>query len=206
MNCAAIPDELIESELFGHEKGSFTGATDKQIGKFEQADKGTIFLDEIGDMSLKTQAKVLRVLQEQELERLGSNRLLKVDVRVIAATNKDLEEEIAQGRVPRGPVLPPQRRADLGAAAARAARGHPGAGAPFRRRLLAREQLPAARRSTSAAMERLRQHAWRGNIRELRNTVERLMIMSNGDIIDVGRSEAGTSRRRVDRCGDAATG
>ena len=97
VNCAAIPDELIESELFGHEKGSFTGATDRQIGKFEQADKGTIFLDEIGDMSLKTQAKVLRVLQEQELERLGSNRIIKVDVRVIAATNKNLEEEIARG-------------------------------------------------------------------------------------------------------------
>ena len=97
VNCAAIPDELIESELFGHEKGSFTGASDRQIGKFEQADKGTIFLDEIGDMSLKTQAKVLRVLQEQELERLGSNRLIKVDVRVIAATNKDLEQEITKG-------------------------------------------------------------------------------------------------------------
>ena len=97
VNCAAIPDELIESELFGHEKGSFTGATDRQIGKFEQADKGTIFLDEVGDMSLKTQAKVLRVLQEQELERLGSNRIIKVDVRVIAATNKNLEEEIDKG-------------------------------------------------------------------------------------------------------------
>ena len=97
VNCAAIPDDLIESELFGHEKGSFTGATDRQIGKFEQADKGTIFLDEIGDMSLKTQAKVLRVLQEQELERLGSNRIIKVDVRVIAATNKNLEEEIDTG-------------------------------------------------------------------------------------------------------------
>src|SRR3990170_4009566 len=97
VNCAAIPDELIESELFGHEKGSFTGATDRQIGKFEQADKGTIFLDEVGDMSMKTQAKVLRVLQEQELERLGSNRVIKVDVRVIAATNKNLGEEITRG-------------------------------------------------------------------------------------------------------------
>ena len=97
VNCAAIPDELIESELFGHEKGSFTGATEKQIGKFEQADKGTIFLDEVGDMSLKTQAKVLRVLQEGEVERLGSARTIKVDVRVIAATNKNLEEEIEKG-------------------------------------------------------------------------------------------------------------
>src|SRR5213596_1754848 len=97
VNCAAIPEELIESELFGHEKGSFTGATEKQIGKFEQADRGTIFLDEIGDMSQKTQAKVLRVLQEGEVERLGSARTIKVDVRVIAATNKNLEEEIEWG-------------------------------------------------------------------------------------------------------------
>ena len=97
MNCAAIPEELIESELFGHEKGSFTGATEKQIGKFEQADHGTIFLDEVGDMSAKTQAKVLRVLQEGEVERLGSARTIKVDVRVIAATNKDLEVEIERG-------------------------------------------------------------------------------------------------------------
>ena len=97
VNCAAIPEDLIESELFGHEKGSFTGATEKQIGKFEQADKGTIFLDEVGDMSPKTQAKVLRVLQEGEVERLGSARTIKVDVRVIAATNKNLEEEIEKG-------------------------------------------------------------------------------------------------------------
>src|SRR4029078_11405255 len=90
VNCAAIPEELIESELFGHERGAFTGATEKQIGKFEMADKGTIFLDEVGDMSAKTQAKVLRVLQEGEVERLGSSRTVKVDVRVIAATNKDL--------------------------------------------------------------------------------------------------------------------
>jgi two-component system nitrogen regulation response regulator NtrX len=185
VNCAAIPDDLIESELFGHEKGSFTGATDKQIGKFEQADKGTIFLDEVGDMSLKTQAKVLRVLQEQELERLGSNRLLKVDVRVIAATNKDLEEEITKGtfredlfyRLNVVPIwVPPlrERREDVP--------------------LLVRHFADAFSRDnnfrrktvTAAAMDRLRQHAWRGNIRELRNTIERLMIMSNGDTIDVG--------------------
>ena len=98
VNCAAIPEELIESELFGHEKGSFTGATDKQIGKFELADRGTIFLDEVGDMSQKTQAKVLRVLQEGEVERLGSQRTLKVDVRVIAATNQDLQVAIAEKR------------------------------------------------------------------------------------------------------------
>ncbi len=98
VNCAAIPEELIESELFGHERGAFTGASEKQTGKFEMADRGTIFLDEVADMSAKTQAKVLRVLQEGEVERLGSSRTIKVDVRVIAATNKDLEAEIAEGR------------------------------------------------------------------------------------------------------------
>ena len=98
VNCAAIPEELIESELFGHEKGSFTGATEKQIGKFELAHSGTIFLDEVGDMSLRTQAKVLRVLQEGEVERIGSQKTIQVDVRVIAATNKRLEEEIEHGR------------------------------------------------------------------------------------------------------------
>jgi two-component system, NtrC family, nitrogen regulation response regulator NtrX len=184
VNCAAIPDDLIESELFGHEKGSFTGATDRQIGKFEQADKGTIFLDEIGDMSLKTQAKVLRVLQEGELERLGSNRLLKVDVRVIAATNKDLEQEIGKGtfredlfyRLNVVPIwVPPlrERREDI-----------PGLARHFAD-VFSRENNFRRKTFTPAAMDRLRQHGWRGNIRELRNTVERLMIMSNSDAIDV---------------------
>jgi len=97
VNCAAIPEELIESELFGHIKGSFTGATEDKIGKFQKADGGTLFLDEIGDMSLRTQSKVLRVLEEQRFERVGSNETLSVDVRVIAATNKHLEQEIARG-------------------------------------------------------------------------------------------------------------
>ena len=144
VNCAAIPEELIESELFGHERGAFTGATEKQVGKFEMADRGTIFLDEVGDMSPKTQAKVLRVLQEGEVERLGSSRTIKVDVRVIAATNKDLEEEIAAGRFREDlyfrlsviPILVPPL--------ARAARGHPAARAALRGAVQPREQ-PAAR-------------------------------------------------------------
>jgi two-component system nitrogen regulation response regulator NtrX len=184
VNCAAIPDELIESELFGHEKGSFTGATDRQIGKFEQADKGTVFLDEVGDMSLKTQAKVLRVLQEQELERLGSNKVIKVDVRVIAATNKNLEEEITRGtfredlfyRLNVIPIHVPalrERRDDI-----------PGLVRHFAD-LFTRENNFRRKTFTAPAMERLRQHSWRGNIRELRNFVERLIIMSPGEQIDV---------------------
>jgi two-component system nitrogen regulation response regulator NtrX len=184
VNCAAIPEELIESELFGHEKGSFTGATEKQIGKFEQADKGTIFLDEVGDMSAKTQAKVLRVLQEGEVERLGSARTIKVDVRVIAATNKDLEEEIAQNRFREDlyyrlkviPIsVPPLRdRAE---------------DVPLLIRhfadLFSRDNNRKPARFTPAAMDLLQSHRWKGNVRELRNTVERLIIMSPGDTVDV---------------------
>ncbi len=184
VNCAAIPDDLIESELFGHEKGSFTGATEKQIGKFEQADKGTIFLDEIGDMSLKTQAKVLRVLQEGEVERLGSARTIKVDVRVIAATNKDLEEEIQKGsfredlyfRLAVIPItVPPlrERRDDI----------------PLLVRhfveLFSRDNNFRPKRVTPPAMDILQKYRWKGNIRELRNTLERLIIMTPNDTIDV---------------------
>jgi two-component system nitrogen regulation response regulator NtrX len=183
VNCAAIPEELIESELFGHEKGSFTGATEKQIGKFEQADRGTIFLDEVGDMSPKTQAKVLRVLQEGEVERLGSSRTLKVDVRVIAATNKNLDEEIEKGvfredlyfRLSVVPIaVPPLReRPDDVPLLIR----------HFTDRF-ARENNFKPRRFTAAAMEVLQRHRWKGNIRELKNTVERLLIMAAGDAID----------------------
>ncbi len=185
VNCAAIPEELIESELFGHEKGSFTGATEKQTGKFEQADWGTIFLDEVGDMSPKTQAKVLRVLQEGEVERLGSARTIKVDVRVIAATNKNLEEEIEKGtfredlyfRLAVIPIAVPslrERPEDI----------------PILVRhymeFFSRENNVRTKRITPAALEALQRHRWKGNIRELRNTVERLLIMTAGDTIDVG--------------------
>jgi two-component system nitrogen regulation response regulator NtrX len=183
VNCAAIPEELIESELFGHEKGSFTGATEKQIGKFEQADRGTIFLDEVGDMSAKTQAKVLRVLQEGEVERLGSSRTMKVDVRVIAATNKDLEGEIEGGRF----------REDLYFRLSVIPIHVP----PLRERiedipllvkhftdLSSKEGSFRPKRVTPAAMEILQHHRWKGNIRELRNTVERLLIMTRADAID----------------------
>jgi two-component system nitrogen regulation response regulator NtrX len=182
VNCAAIPEELIESELFGHEKGSFTGATEKQIGKFEQADRGTIFLDEVGDMSAKTQAKVLRVLQEQEVERLGSARTIKVDVRVIAATNKNLEEAIQHGefredlffRLNVIPILVPplrERRDDIPLLVQHFAK------------LTSEEHNLKPKRFDPRAMEALQRYRWRGNIRELRNTIERLMIMAPGDLV-----------------------
>ena len=184
VNCAAIPEELIESELFGHEKGSFTGATEKQVGKFEQADRGTIFLDEVGDMSAKTQAKVLRVLQEGEVERLGSARTIKVDVRVIAATNKNLEEEIEKGRF----------REDLYFRLAVIPIHVP----PLRERpddipllvrhymdYFSRENNVRPKRLTQAALDVLQRSRWKGNIRELRNTVERLHIMTGADTIDI---------------------
>src|SRR5437870_11182042 len=184
VNCAAIPEDLIESELFGHEKGSFTGATEKQVGKFEQADKGTIFLDEVGDMSPKTQAKVLRVLQEGEVERLGSAKTIKVDVRVIAATNKNLEEEIEKGRF----------RDDLYFRLAVIPIYVP----PLRDRpedvpllvrhymdYFSRENNVRAKRISQAALEALQRYRWKGNIRELRNTVERMIIMTGSDTIDM---------------------
>src|ERR687889_335312 len=184
VNCAAIPEELIESELFGHEKGSFTGATEKQIGKFEQADHGTIFLDEVGDMSAKTQAKVLRVLQEGEVERLGSARTIKVDVRVIAATNKRLEEAIERGefredlffRLNVIPItVPPlrDRREDIPALVRHFVD------------LFSRENNRRPQRFTPAALEFMQKARWKGNVRELKNTVERLLIMTPGDTIDV---------------------
>jgi two-component system nitrogen regulation response regulator NtrX len=184
VNCAAIPEDLIESELFGHEKGSFTGATEKQVGKFEQADRGTIFLDEVGDMSPKTQAKVLRVLQEGEVERLGSARTVKVDVRVIAATNKNLEEEIEKGhfredlyfRLAVIPIyVPPlrERPEDVPTLVRHYVE------------FFTRENNVRQKRITPAALEALQRHRWKGNIRELRNTVERVIIMTSGDTIDV---------------------
>jgi two-component system nitrogen regulation response regulator NtrX len=183
VNCAAIPEELIESELFGHERGAFTGATEKQIGKFEMADRGTIFLDEVADMSAKTQAKVLRVLQEGEVERLGSSRTIKVDVRVIAATNKDLEEEISAGRFREDlyfrlsviPVsVPPlrERVEDIPALVQHFSTE------------FSRENNRRPARFSPGAIDALLHARWRGNIRELRNVVERLLIMSGRDTIE----------------------
>lgn len=187
VNCAAIPETLIESELFGHEKGSFTGATSMKRGQFEQADSGTLFLDEIGDMSLSTQAKVLRALQEQQFTRVGGTKLLKVDVRVLAASNKDLEKEIAKGQfredlyyrlnvVPI--VVPPlrMRREDIPALVRHFMKLH------------SEEQGLRMKEVSPEAMAVLQQYDWPGNIRELRNLIERLMIMVPGVAIEASQA------------------
>ena len=180
LNCAAVPAELIESELFGHEKGSFTGAAGRHLGKFEQAQRGTIFLDEIGDMPLAMQAKLLRVLEEGEVERIGGDRAITVDVRVIVATHRDLEAQVRDGKFRQDlfhrvfvfPLrLPPlrERREDIPALVEHFAR-----------------QIGAANgwkpmRFTETAMAALQNHAWPGNIRELRNAVERMMLLTTSD-------------------------
>jgi DNA-binding NtrC family response regulator len=182
VNCAAIPEDLIESELFGHVKGSFTGATSDRPGRFEQADGGTLFLDEIADMSLKTQAKVLRVLQEQRFERVGGTTSIQVDVRVLAATNKELEEEIRDGRFREDlyfrlaviPIrVPPLRE-------------RPEDVVPLARHFLARLGAGLGRphlRFADGVEEALARHPWPGNVRELENAVERGVVLARGETV-----------------------
>ncbi|TDE42296.1 sigma-54-dependent Fis family transcriptional regulator [Flavobacterium rhamnosiphilum] len=181
VNCAAIPSELIESELFGHVKGAFTSAVKDRAGKFEAADKGTIFLDEIGDMSLSAQAKVLRALQESMITRVGADKDIKVDVRVVAATNKDLKKEIAEGRfredlyhrlaviLIKVPALN-ERRDDI-----------PMLISHFADKI-ASEQGNAVKKFSKEAINLLKEYDWTGNIRELRNVVERLIILGGSEI------------------------
>ncbi|MFL6227564.1 MAG: sigma-54-dependent transcriptional regulator [Pyrinomonadaceae bacterium] len=185
VNCAALPSELIESELFGHEKGAFTGANARRQGKFEQADGGTLFLDEIGDMSPNVQAKLLRALEERRIERLGGNESIPVDVRIVSATHRPLEREIEKGgfradlfyrlRVVTIDIAPlRERREDIPALAESFAR-------------LAAEKYNLPPRAISpAAMRRLVEYDWRGNVRELRNTIERAMVLAEGDVLQPG--------------------
>ena len=184
LNCAAVPAELIESELFGHEKGSFTGASGQHIGKFEQANQGTIFLDEIGDMPLQMQAKLLRVLEEGEVERIGGNKAIAVNVRVVVATHRDLEARVREGtfrqdlfhRIFVFPlILPPlrERREDI-----------PGLVEHFAEQVCAQngwKPVPF----TADAMQALQGHSWPGNVRELRNMVERLMLLATDGQVDL---------------------
>jgi two-component system nitrogen regulation response regulator NtrX len=183
VSCAAIPEVLIESELFGHEKGALPGATTKKIGKFELANQGTIFLDEIGDMSLKTQAKILRVLQEQKIQRVGGSRTISVDVRVIAASNKNLEAEIENGsfredlfyRLNVLPIeVPPlrQRIDDI-----------PVLVETFLKEF-AVQNRSKRKKITPEALNILGKYSWPGNVRELKNLVERLAIMVDDEAID----------------------
>jgi two-component system nitrogen regulation response regulator NtrX len=182
VNCAAIPSELIESELFGHMKGSFTGAFADRAGKFEQADGGTLFLDEVGDMSLSAQAKLLRVLQEGIVTRIGGSKQIEVDVRVIAATNKNVEDEIANGRFREDlyyrlnvvPILVPtlrERREDIPALVHHFSV------------LVAKSSGLPLKRFDESAIRRFQQHGWPGNVRELRNAIERAVILAPGKTV-----------------------
>ena len=200
VNCAAIPSELIESELFGHMKGSFTGAIGDRAGKFEQADGGTLFLDEIGDMSANAQAKVLRVLQDGVVTRIGGIKPIQVDVRVLAATNKNLAEEIAAGRFREDlyyrlnvvPIAVPalrERREDI-----------PLLVVHFLQQLAVRDGLPA-RGIADDALHRLQELDWQGNVRELRNTVERLVILASQATISSTDVERLVGRRASEPAG-----
>ena len=189
VNCAAIPQELIESELFGHEKGAFTGASEKKSGKFELADKGTIFLDEIGDMTLQTQAKVLRAIETQVFQRVGGNKNIKGDVRIIAATNKDLAEEVRDGNfredlyfrlnvIPISIVPLRERKEDIPQLIQHFAE------------MFSYENGVKPKEITSGVVSIFQDYTWPGNIRELRNAVERLMIMIPSNTIDRADVEA----------------
>jgi len=183
VNCAAIPQELIESELFGHEKGSFTGAFERKKGKFELADEGTLFLDEVGDMSLSAQSKVLRVIETQEFQRVGGSRNIKVDVRIIVATNKDLREEVKKGnfredllyRLDVIPIIVPplrERKDDIPSLV------------EYFLEYFSSEYGQKLKKITPEAIKMLETHDWPGNIRELRNVIERLVIMTPPDTIN----------------------
>ncbi|HEY6323089.1 MAG TPA: sigma-54 dependent transcriptional regulator [Thermoanaerobaculia bacterium] len=211
VNCAAIPEDLIESELFGHVRGAFTGAVGDRPGRFEQADGGTLFLDEVADMSLKTQARVLRVLQEQRFERVGGTSPIRVDVRVLAATNKDLEEEIRQGRFREDlyfrlaviPLRVPPLRAR--------AEDVPILAAHFIA-LFAHELKQRPKAVDREAMRLLEEYAWPGNVRELRNLVERMMIMVPGatigasDLAAAIRADGGSGGGSGGSSGSGGTG
>jgi two-component system nitrogen regulation response regulator NtrX len=204
VNCAAIPETLIESELFGHEKGSFSGATSMKRGQFEQADGGTLFLDEIADMSLNTQAKVLRALQEQQFTRVGGTKLLKVDVRVLAASNKNLLKEIEKGtfrddlfyRLNVVPIIVPplrERREDIPLLIRHFMKVH------------AEEQGLRMKEVSPEAMAVFQQYDWPGNIRELRNLIERLMIMVPEPVIGPAHASASLQAHPVQPAPPAAS-
>jgi two-component system response regulator AtoC len=204
VNCAALQENLLESELFGHEKGSFTSADKQRIGRFEQADGGTLFLDEVGDMSPSTQAKILRVLQEHEFERLGGTRTLRVDVRLIAATNRNLTQMVADGRFREdlfyrlnvvSVEMPPlrDRKEDIPALA------------DFFTRRFANELKKRIDGIESEALKVLMRHNWPGNIRELENVIERAVLLADGGAVGVGDLQIGEPTPSSSASGDRAT-
>ena len=197
VNCAALPAELLESELFGFERGAFTGAIQHKPGKFEFANHGTMFLDEISEMSAPLQSKLLQVLQDGEFARLGGRQDVHVDVRVVAATNRDLEVGGRRRAVPRGPLLPPERRLHHAAAAAPAPRRDPGA-----HRAVPARSTPSTTTSRRSALatDTLRlfaEYDWPGNVRELENLIKRMVILGSDDV-DPPRGRRGDRRTR--RC------
>ena len=203
VNCAAIPKDLIESELFGHERGAFTGATAMKKGKFELADGGTLLLDEIGDMASDTQAKVLRALEEGEIERVGGRQVIPVDARVIAATNKDLEEEIRRGHF-RGDLYWRLNVLPVFIVPLREREGDVRALTEYFMRMFCARNGKRLKRFAPKAMRLLEEHDWPGNVRELKNIVERLIIMGSGEVIaaeEVGSALGGHGGpvRSVDR-------
>ena len=196
LNCAAIPENLLESELFGHEKGAFSGAVARRVGKFEAADGGTLLLDEIGEMDIRLQAKLLRALQEREIDRIGGNGPVRVDVRILATTNRDLLAEVSAGRFREDLYfrlnvislhVPPlrERPGDIQALA-----DH------FARRFAQVNGLPH-RKLTDAARRRLSMHAWRGNVRELENTLHRAVLLAMGDTLDLDVIEVTPGQARA---------
>lgn len=181
VNCAAIPAELIESELFGHEKGAFTTAVKQRIGKFEQANKGTLFLDEVGDMSLSAQAKVLRALEEHKIMRVGGEKMIPVDVRVLAATNKDLQKEIREGKF-REDLFHRLQIINIKVPSLNDRREDIPILVEYFTQMICEQNGYPTKIFTKTAVEMLQKHNWTGNIRELRNVVERLIILSTGEI------------------------
>jgi DNA-binding NtrC family response regulator len=203
VNCAALQENLLESELFGHEKGAFTGADKQRIGRFEQADGGTLFLDEIGDMSASTQAKILRVLQEHEFERLGGTRTLRVDVRIIAATNRNLTQMVQEGRFREdlfyrlnvvSVETPPlrDRKDDIAALA------------DFFVKRFAAELKKKVEGVHGDALKVLMRHNWPGNIRELENVIERAVLLADGGLVGVGDLQIGEQSAPTAAGGDRA--
>ena len=211
VHCGAIPEELLESEMFGHERGAFTGAVASRVGRFKLADGGTIFLDEIGDMSPKLQVKLLRVLEDGMFEPVGGVTTQQVDVRIVAATNRNLEEAVARAAVPRGPLLSPARRADRGAAAARASRGHPAAGRVLPEQLHTTKGLPRFEVTPEAMAVLHGATSGRATSASCKNLLEQLVVLGPADCVIRPENlppklHGRMARRRRERLDDAALG